>query len=378
MAKPNDKVNDAAVEQVRKAAEIVVKQEIGEEGAKGFQLTKEQMYLLETELQLRGDEFLVPLVVAMPDDDIDDEEKFPSPCYILGAQGLMMKEQSTFYTSITPVKDAGIFAEVKPRVDLHFPKLPRRLFLQGVKFLKKSFDRFQGESIVVFLYRPLTEEDLAEKQKEYGEGAELPAGEYICIPPTQEVSHAGVEYNIREDEEIQVLIADRWRIVGDMHSHADFGAFHSGTDDADEFRNYPGFHITIGDFDKPKHSFCARFVIGDWADKLEQSDIIEDEEEPMPDHWDDKIGKKLWGTGTVRHWGGGYSPHSSQSHRAGGWQPVDEWRQGEPYQGKFNEVRGWWFRSKFFPGADKPSKAEFEAGHRVGQERHSQGGQKKT
>ena len=370
----NDQINDEAIKHVRKAAEIRVKQKATEKGVAKFEISEDQMYLLQEEVQLRGDDFLVPLITALPGDDINDEEKFPSPCYILGARGLMMKEQSTFYTSITPVKDAGIFAEVEPKVELHFPKLPRKLFLQGVKFLKKSFDRFKGESIVVFLYRQLTEEDLVAMKEEYGEDEELPEGEYLCIPPTQKVSHAGVEYDISEDEEIQDRIREGWKIVGDMHSHADFKAFHSGTDDADEFGNYPGFHITIGDLNKAQYTFSARFVIGRWADKLELEDIIEDEAEPMPEHWGDKIGRQVWNWNEQNQ----HTSHYSAPCRHPIVTPqVQAWEGGQPYRGEYQKDQGWWYRGTFFLGPNKPNQAELEARKRL-DTRHSQGGQKKT
>lgn len=358
-------INPKALQQVRKAAETTLKQNSNKVRKGQFEVSEDDMLLLKREVQLRGEEFLVPLRVALPDDDINDNKKFPSPCYVLGAQGLMLKEHSTFYTSITPVKDAGIFADVEPTIDLHFPKLPRKLYLQGVKFLRTSYERFKGESIVVFLYRPLTKQRIAEFRKEFGRDTELPEGEYLCVPPQQEVSAGGVDYDLREDEEIQELIKEGWKIVGDMHSHANFNAFHSGVDDADEIDNYPGFHITVGDLgkEKEKYSFSARFVIGAWIQKLAVKDIVECDEQDItsPGHWDDKVKQRTYNYYGNRADYGNTGQHITQHRRDPIWMPS-----GKPLTRGVNHGKeGWWSGITFFPGKACPTEEEINLGQRL-------------
>jgi hypothetical protein len=50
-----------------------------------------------------------------------------------------------------------------------------------------------------------------------------------------------------------------FRIFGTIHSHCNFGAFHSGVDDADE-KHFDGLHITIGNV-RSGFSYSARYMI---------------------------------------------------------------------------------------------------------------------
>lgn len=51
-----------------------------------------------------------------------------------------------------------------------------------------------------------------------------------------------------------------FKVMGTIHSHCNFGAFHSGIDDDDEV-NFPGLHITLGNVDKNgRFSWAAKYV----------------------------------------------------------------------------------------------------------------------
>jgi hypothetical protein len=66
------------------------------------------------------------------------------------------------------------------------------------------------------------------------------------------------------------LLGDGYRVMGTIHSHSNFSAFHSGVDDNDE-ENFDGLHITIGNVNGD-FSFSARYSLGRtyWTLSLEE------------------------------------------------------------------------------------------------------------
>lgn len=69
------------------------------------------------------------------------------------------------------------------------------------------------------------------------------ARDYHLYCPEQEVDYTGVDWKDT------VLLADDHYLIGSIHSHCDFSAFHSGTDTGDAAKN-DGLHITLGKVDE--------------------------------------------------------------------------------------------------------------------------------
>jgi hypothetical protein len=77
-----------------------------------------------------------------------------------------------------------------------------------------------------------------------------------------------------------------------IHSHADFQAFHSGTDDHDE-KTFDGFHMTIGHVNEDQRSHSARLMCGEKEMKLDLIESMSDKDyeySKCPDHWLDRAG----------------------------------------------------------------------------------------
>jgi PRTRC genetic system protein A len=103
---------------------------------------------------------------------------------------------------------------------------------------------------------------------------------YFLHVPNQVVSHASATYDWAG------LPRDSM-IVVDIHSHADFNAFFSGTDDRDD-ANSIRFSAVIGHNDKPTVSFKARFNYLGLRREVTLSDIFEDKapgDIEVPDSW---------------------------------------------------------------------------------------------
>jgi hypothetical protein len=81
-------------------------------------------------------------------------------------------------------------------------------------------------------------------------------------------------------------------MVGTIHSHCDFSAFHSGTDEADE-STFDGVHLTFGHVNSDKFSIASSIVFNNNRSKLEPSDvalgIVGDSEEEVVEEYDSKV-----------------------------------------------------------------------------------------
>ena len=100
-------------------------------------------------------------------------------------------------------------------------------------FFRKVYQEHRAEAIVLLFYNEMKKT-------------------YKVVPPSQEVSAAGVDYN-------RAVTLEGYIMVGDIHSHANFSAFHSGVDDADE-KSFDGLHITIGNNGDDEVSLSASIV----------------------------------------------------------------------------------------------------------------------
>jgi hypothetical protein len=68
------------------------------------------------------------------------------------------------------------------------------------------------------------------------------------------------------------LRKEGFKVAGTIHSHCNFSAFHSSTDDADEI-GFDGLHITIGNVNSG-WSFSARYMVGGYASQTTVEEIF--------------------------------------------------------------------------------------------------------
>jgi PRTRC genetic system protein A len=160
----------------------------------------------------------------LPDEDI---------MYIVCKEGTYLKKKLGIMESITPVKGISVLQSVEMMATMHIKPIPGTLFSQVIKFFNAVYNEYGGEAIVLLFYNE-------EKRV------------YKIVPPSQEVSVAGIDYN-------RAITMEGYIMIGDIHSHANFSAFHSGTDDADE-KSFDGLHITIGNNSDEEVSLSASIV----------------------------------------------------------------------------------------------------------------------
>ena len=193
------------------------------------------------------------------------EEEMPADdiLYIVCKEGVYLKKKLGIMESITPVTNISVLESVQMMATMHIKPIPGTLFSQIIAFFKAVYAEYKSEAIVLLFY--------SEEKKTYK-----------LVPPHQKVTAAGVDYN-------RAITMEGYTMIGDVHSHANFSAFHSGTDDADE-KSFDGLHITIGNNGDDEVSLSAsivsngqRFIIQaeDYVNKLILTkDIDEEVEKP--------------------------------------------------------------------------------------------------
>ncbi len=139
-------------------------------------------------------------------------------------------------------------ASAEAALDWKGPRLSRESWNQTLAFLKWANDTHHSEAQLRLFCRPHPGEWAAWAFPQIG-GTGL---------SSKELGESTPEWQLQR---IQFPNHEGWRLLGTIHSHADVGAFQSGTDHADE-RAQDGLHITVGDLGKLKFSIHARFVMG--------------------------------------------------------------------------------------------------------------------
>jgi len=176
----------------------------------------------------------------MPTDDI---------LYIVAKDGIFLKKKLGFFESIAKVDQMSILQDVDPYATMDIKPIPRKKFAQIISFYREVAKQFSGEAMTILHYNP--------KRKRFR----------IEIPD-QEVSGGGVGWESLESYKGYVRI-------GSIHSHNHMSAFHSGTDDNDEF-NWDGIHITIGKVGNPNVDISASLVFNGTRFMIDPCDYVED------------------------------------------------------------------------------------------------------
>lgn len=146
-----------------------------------------------------------------------------------------------------------------------FPLLPKELMSQALDFFKRIYERDHSEAEVILVHNPAATPPVK-----------------LFVPP-QKCSGGSVNSAFNPEH-----IGKGWQIIGSIHSHCNFSAFHSGTDTGDA-AEFDGLHITIGDILKPTPSYAAMVMVNkqrvDY--KIETvADVSDMKADTAPAHWD--------------------------------------------------------------------------------------------
>ena len=153
--------------------------------------------------------------------------------YVVGKEGIFIKKRLGVMESLSPVKNISILESVQATARMHINKIPEIMTAKIANFFTDVYKEHRAEAVVLLFYN--------EDTKHYK----------IVIPP-QKVSGAGAEYN-------RAITVEGYSMIGTIHSHANFTAFHSGTDQGDE-QSFDGLHITFGNNQEDPISISASIV----------------------------------------------------------------------------------------------------------------------
>lgn len=181
---------------------------------------------------------------------INDGSEFPTDdiFYIVGSNGIFLKKSLGIIDSTSPVDKISILKEVDTYASLNIKKISSELICQNVNFLKWVYSEYKSEGMSILHYNDTNEEMKIQV-------------------PQQWVSGGGLRY-------VNDVSFKNFVRLGSIHSHADFGAFHSSIDKGDEF-NWDGLHITIGNVNSENVSITASIVANKLRFIVEPTDYIE-------------------------------------------------------------------------------------------------------
>lgn len=210
-----------------------------------------------------------------------DYEALPEPAggpYFLATKtGYFVHRNFHWGRVLVPAKEAPATPEAVPTIWHEFSerKLPRQLIGQAYDFFRAVYEQRKSEAMVDIVFNP---DPTARAKRAKRQGFD-DLGYRLFVPP--QVASGGSVKCKRTPEHYN------GQNVGTIHSHCDFGAFHSGTDkhDAD---GHDGLHITIGDVMKPMPSIAIMVAVAGIYWDFDYDDIADGplERYPHPAWWD--------------------------------------------------------------------------------------------
>lgn len=170
-------------------------------------------------------------------DDVNKQLPKDDIFFIVGKEGQFIKKKVGVLECLVPVEGISTLASVKDLVQsyakMHIKKMSKNEFTQIFNFFRAVYKKFSSESTVLLFYHEKDEK-------------------YFVYAPKQEVSGASVDYK-------RTYTKKGYTMIGTIHSHANFSAFHSGTDHDDE-SSFDGLHITVGNVADDEFSLSASIM----------------------------------------------------------------------------------------------------------------------
>lgn len=181
---------------------------------------------------------LVPLKWEVnSNDDLPVPEQ---PYFLWTKDGMYLVKEgflgiSVIQTKLTP-PNLGTLGNWKNGVFWYKAKpIPADVTSQAVDFFRQVWNKHKTEAEVLIIYN---------EHKPEG-------SQYRLFIPAQRVSGGSVHSAYAPED-----IPRGWFVIGSMHSHCNFSAFHSGTDTNDA-ATFNGVHITVGFLQRDKPEFAV-------------------------------------------------------------------------------------------------------------------------
>jgi hypothetical protein len=156
--------------------------------------------------------------------------------YVIASNGIFIHKDLGFFKTYVPVEQIPFLNEFSDslKIQSNLPKMPAKFVIQIKEFFKRIAVERASEAIVLVYYNRETKE-------------------FMINVPQQEISHVSCRY-----EKGKAL--PPYYLIGTIHSHCDFNAYHSNIDTYDE-QNFDGLHCTFGHNNKDNFTISASFVV---------------------------------------------------------------------------------------------------------------------
>lgn len=175
--------------------------------------------------------------------------------FLVAGNGLWLHKDMPNFRGFVPVDNISLLADLddNSRVESKLPKLPPRHTWRIKQFFKEVVRMYHAEACTVLYYN---------REKD----------DWKIHVPKQRVSHGGVQYKRVGATHLEGM--EGYVPVGTIHSHCDFGAFHSGTDVGDE-EHFDGLHVTFGHNDRDQFTISASIVINGHRQKVDPLSVLD-------------------------------------------------------------------------------------------------------
>jgi hypothetical protein len=174
--------------------------------------------------------------IPLTEDGVEGLPEPTMPYYVIAREGAFLHRSTqignVLIKEVGMPKTLGKIGVTNGLFTWKSEKIPGWLISQAHDFFKRTFEKHHAEAEVLITMHNET-------------------GEYRLFVPYQRVNHSGVK-SVYEPTHI----SRDYTVVGTLHSHCDFGAFHSGTDSGDA-SDMDGVHFTIGYVNREKPEIVA-------------------------------------------------------------------------------------------------------------------------
>ena len=187
------------------------------------------------------------------------EENKPLPedgtYFLVSGNGLWLHKDTGIVKGFVPVDNISCLDDLNADVFVKcsLPHIPARLVWRIKTFFKQVVERYDAEANTILYYS---------KEK----------NDFRVHIPEQYVSKGGVQYKRAGLSSLDSM--EDYLRVGTIHSHCDFGAFHSGTDIGDEM-DFDGLHCTFGHNDRDDFTISASIVMNGKRSKVDPTSVLE-------------------------------------------------------------------------------------------------------
>jgi hypothetical protein len=197
-------------------------------------------------------------------EDGDKVETIKDPiAYVICKDGIFLRKSNHIYSAVSKATEISGLGGAKETVEINssIPKLKHGMMKNIISFFADVYEEHKSEAVVLLYLN-------------------MEGSRWGFLVPSQTVSGASAKYDMKktlfctDDSEVVSVVPAGYRQMGSIHSHASMSAFHSGTDDKDEF-SFDGLHVTVGGLDEKKQSFACRWIAAGQEVKVQLEDIVD-------------------------------------------------------------------------------------------------------